>query len=168
MACAIACLVSGGRKSEVSDGVCKKPDACSDGDVIETLQQALLSRAASASGPLALQATSTLHSSGAAAGRPLSQRGLLTSATPPLRPLVARDRSAGAQTPPAALSGAPDRYTDCELRRRGAPPPATLEAGEGESERKRVETKPHARTGRESIQPQPWRRTRCARSRSRS
>ena len=44
----IAQFVSGGRKSEVSDGVCKIRDACSNREVIETLRQALLPRTASA------------------------------------------------------------------------------------------------------------------------
>ena len=58
----IAGLISGGPKSEVSDGVCKIRDACSNREVIETLWQALLSRTASATAQEALQASSTLHS----------------------------------------------------------------------------------------------------------
>ena len=53
----LAISISGGGINEVSDGVCNIRDACSNREVIETLWQALLSRTASASGPLALQAT---------------------------------------------------------------------------------------------------------------
>ena len=44
----LAISISGGGINEVSDGVCKIRDACSNREVIETLWQALLSRTASA------------------------------------------------------------------------------------------------------------------------